>query len=959
MFIDNESDGAIEVSQFLRTIDDSTSPLKGHVRVSNKLNSADFAIFAITGNITEVEVSGSAAYFKVPVSYLSGLATQFDNNEDIIVTFARTGDVGPQGIKGDTGDTGPTGPTGATGPAVTGPTGADSDVPGPTGPTGPTGATGPVGGDSTVPGPTGSIGSTGPTGPIGPLGPTGDLGPTGSTGPQGVKGDIGDTGPTGPTGSVGDTGPTGATGADSTVTGPTGPTGSTGATGDTGAQGDVGATGATGATGAQGIQGIEGPTGSTGSIGDTGPTGAQGDQGTGVTILGSYNTVQELETAQPTGNPGDGYLVGGDLYVWSDVSSEWVDVGNIQGPTGPTGPIGVSGPTGPTGSQGDLGAFAISSATPPLNPDNGDAWFNSTNGKIYVYYDSYWIETGAAPIGPTGPTGPVGTGSTGPTGSVGPTGPTGFRGITGPQGPTGPEVTGPTGPTGSTGPQGELGPTGSTGPTGADSIVTGPTGSTGPTGPTGADSNVTGPTGSPGQFIPQANTPPDYPVQGDVWFDTVTGAVFVYYDSFWVEVGTTEFGGATGPTGATGDVGPTGPTGSTGDAGPTGPTGSIGATGPIVTGPTGPQGVGSQAKGFYNTFDDFINDAGAVPGEVGDFYVIYEENTIYIYTSENGWIEAGALVGPTGATGETGSTGPTGATGVTGTLGPVGPTGSTGPTGAPSNVTGPTGAIGPRGVRGGVLYELASTGENGVFLVSGFVGDNPTLTVIRGETAFFDVSSVLATNRVALRLSEFNLNPVPGTSNNIPSEGVSQISPDTIIVYQVPFDAPSQIIYRDVTQEGIGGVINVIDKQGPTGPTGPAGPLGQPPTVVYTPVFSGDGTAFSGTPTSGRYVQFGNSVVVDIRLSFTNFSNFGTGQYSVTLPILPGATFAPSLQGTIDVSGSLYTVIARSDSEGSAVMELWYLDIDGALQPLTGSAPITITTASTLYINGSYLSQIL
>jgi hypothetical protein len=237
------------------------------------------------------------------------------------------------------------------------------------------------------------------------------------------------------------------------------------------------------------------------------------------------------------------------------------------------------------------------------------------------------------------------------------------------------------------------------------------------------------------------------------------------------------------------------------------------------------------------------------------------------------------------------------------------------------------------------------------------VGDNPTLTVIRGETAFFDVSNVLATNSLALRRTEFDQQNVPGTSNNDPVGGRNQTSSDTIIVYQVPFDAPNEIRYVDVTQQGIGGVINIIDKQGPTGPTGPAGPLGQPPTVTYTPVFSGTGTVSSGTPTSGRYVQFGSSVTVDIRLSFSTFSDFGTGQYSVTLPLLPRSTFITSLQGVLDVGGVVYSVLAKSNEEGSAVAGLWYLDVDGLIQPLTGTSPVEVTTGSTLYINGSYLTQ--
>lgn len=164
-----------------------------------------------------------------------------------------------------------------------------------------------------------------------------------------------------------------------------------------------------------------GPTGPTGPAGVQGPTGTTGPAGSGVAVLGSYGSLALLQADNPTGNIGDSYIVQSDLYVWSDLNSEWVNAGPFVGPEGPTGPA-VTGPTGAAG-----------------------------------------------PTGPQGPTGPSGgpTGATGATGAVGPTGPAGATGATGPAGPTGAAST-VTGPTGATGPS-----------------VTGPTGAQGPTGPQG------------------------------------------------------------------------------------------------------------------------------------------------------------------------------------------------------------------------------------------------------------------------------------------------------------------------------------------------------------------------------------------------------------------------------------------------------------------------------------------
>ena len=94
IFIDDEDDNGTDIQPFLRTIDDSTSTIKGHVRISNKLNADDFALFTIS---SATEQSG---FHQINVGYVSGSASSFTNGEDIIVTFARTGDQGQKGEQG-------------------------------------------------------------------------------------------------------------------------------------------------------------------------------------------------------------------------------------------------------------------------------------------------------------------------------------------------------------------------------------------------------------------------------------------------------------------------------------------------------------------------------------------------------------------------------------------------------------------------------------------------------------------------------------------------------------------------------------------------------------------------------------------------------------------------------------------------------------------------------------------
>lgn len=67
-------------------------------------------------------------------------------------------------------------------------------------------------------------------------------------------------------------------------------------------------------------------------------------------------------------------------------------------------------------TQGDLdglggGGFTVST-TPPSSPSVGDTWYKSDTGQMFVYYDSFWVETGngkQGPAGATGETGPAGT----------------------------------------------------------------------------------------------------------------------------------------------------------------------------------------------------------------------------------------------------------------------------------------------------------------------------------------------------------------------------------------------------------------------------------------------------------------------------------------------------------------------------------------------------------------------
>ena len=73
-----------------------------------------------------------------------------------------------------------------------------------------------------------------------------------------------------------------------------------------------------------------------GNEGPQGPEGPEGPAGHGLEILDEYATLADLQTAHPTGSPGDAYMVGTGgsftLYIWSTDNSAWVDAGALTSP---------------------------------------------------------------------------------------------------------------------------------------------------------------------------------------------------------------------------------------------------------------------------------------------------------------------------------------------------------------------------------------------------------------------------------------------------------------------------------------------------------------------------------------------------------------------------------------------------------------------------------------------------
>ena len=65
-----DEDGS-NINSFLVTVDDSTSPIKGHVKITNNQDPTEYVMYAISGALTEVTDAVNGNYFKFNLVYLS------------------------------------------------------------------------------------------------------------------------------------------------------------------------------------------------------------------------------------------------------------------------------------------------------------------------------------------------------------------------------------------------------------------------------------------------------------------------------------------------------------------------------------------------------------------------------------------------------------------------------------------------------------------------------------------------------------------------------------------------------------------------------------------------------------------------------------------------------------------------------------------------------------------------
>jgi hypothetical protein len=127
----------------------------------------------------------------------------------------------------------------------------------------------------------------------------------------------------------------------------------------------------------------------------------------------------------------------------------------------------------------------------------------------------------------------------------------------------------------------------------------------------------------------------------------------------------------------------------------------------------------------------------------------------------------------------------------------------------------------------------------------------------------------------------------------------------------------------------------------------------------YTPTWSGTGLAFTGTPATGFYIKIGNFVQVQISVDFDNVSNFGTGQYSLTLPF-PSKyhtdVYGGSVHDTVNQGVDHYSLKGHL-SDNSSTFTIWNIKSSAADEPFDHNSPINLTTSDLFHMSFSYICE--
>jgi hypothetical protein len=207
---------------------------------------------------------------------------------------------------------------------------------------------------------------------------------------------------------------------------------------------------------------------------------------------------------------------------------------------------------------------------------------------------------------------------------------------------------------------------------------------------------------------------------------------------------------------------------------------------------------------------------------------------------------------------------------------------------------------------------------------------------------------------------------------------VPQVLSDQVTGWAWPISSPSN---TQVVVPAVGdGVFIMFEGGDPSFPlwsgkfSGEVAATPDPVAVRWSPVFEATGLTFTGSgatyPTyNSYYIKHGQLVSFNIKIDMNTVTNFGTGQFKTALPFAPISSAANhfSAWSWVDPSQSAdelngHKQLIADHLPGSISLDLHWLKETTANpkplieSPLVQGTPVTFTTASKMYINGTYIA---
>jgi hypothetical protein len=417
--------------------------------------------------------------------------------------------------------------------------------------------------------------------------------------------------------------------------------------------------------------------------------------------------------------------------------------------------------------------------------------------------------------------------------------------------------------------------------------------------------------------------------------------------------------------------------GGTGPTGPTGPQGDPGAD--------GADGLDSLFLGTWNSVTEFLAayQGGPVGLADGDWWAFVKDNSdpnkIYVVredpNSATGWVidDNEHFDLPAGPQGDPGTPGADGSDGAQGDPGLPGADGNDG-TDALWNYLGE--------YNGGLIYTAGDIvtydGQlwyRNVYTSAGYTPGGPE--------GYWDLLAAKGNDGAD---GADGTNGADGANGNDGSPGLvylgNYVLGNGYLANVAVVKGSDNNLYIATSSGGLGDPVGntaewaIFLPKGADGAQGDPGPQGDPgadgqdgadanldtgTTTInsYNPVWSGTGLAYTNTPATGSYIKIGNLVTVQIDVLFTNVSNFGTGAYSLTLPVA-------SKYHTDVYGGSIHKITNQGIdhyslkghlSPTSSSFTLWVIGSSAADQAFNNNTPVNIDTDDKFHMSFSYICE--